>query len=95
MSGKLREALKQIEAYASGHGLWDIEVVAKTALAEPLKNYEVGTAEEQSNRFFAFCNKHQTFDGCSDCPLEGSDRCEIAWAQMPYESEVLNGYPII
>lgn len=64
----------------------EIEQVAKAALAEPIRNCDVGTAEEQSRRFCAFCRpRTEPCDGCA-C-LEGSrkGRCEFAWGQMPCE----------
>lgn len=58
---------------------------AKAALAtEPLRNCEVGTAEEQATRFEAYCDSHTN---CAHCPLRGQ-QCVLAWAQLPYESEV-------
>ena len=59
---------------------------AKAALAAPARNCDVGTAEEQSRRFCAFCRPR--LEPCDGCPcLEGSrhGRCEFGWAQMPYE----------
>ena len=58
---------------------------AKAALAEPVKNCEVGTVEEQEDRFRRYCNSRGTF--CGDCPLYNNRRgeCRFAWAQMPYE----------
>lgn len=59
---------------------------AKAVLAEPVRNCDVGTAEEQSRRFCAFCRPR--LEPCDGCPcLEGSrhGRCEFVWAQMPYE----------
>lgn len=65
-----------------------------TALAEPLRNCDVGTAEEQSVRFTEFCEKN-TNRGivCYEtCPCKNGDgwhsKCELYWAQMPYKSEV-------
>ena len=68
---------------------------AKAALAEPVRNCDVGTAEEQSDRFDKFCYSH---DKCFRCPVKSIwdsphrqkqlreiIRCEIIWAQMPYE----------
>jgi hypothetical protein len=57
---------------------------AKAALAEPLKNCEVGTVEEQKQRFDTFCSRVN----CDKCPLmeEGLwSNCAIRWEQMPYE----------
>jgi hypothetical protein len=63
---------------------------AKAALAEPLKNCEVGTAEEQSVRFYDYCLTHSKDSVvCLDCPLcDKSEMCEFVWAQLPYESGV-------
>lgn len=58
---------------------------ARAALAAPMRNCDVGTAEEQENRFRRYCNSRGTF--CGDCPLYKNRRgeCRFAWAQMPYE----------
>ena len=61
------------------------------ALAEPLKNCEMGTAEEQARRYAQYCDAHLRDDGskpCTNCPCCGKipfGKCEFAWAQMPYE----------
>lgn len=57
------------------------------SLKKSLRNCDVGTPEEQSERFDANCQKHM---GCLNCPLREKDggvpkHCEFAWAQMPYE----------
>lgn len=72
----------------------EIRDIAKDALDEPVKNYEVGTAQEQTARFAEFCKSHIHSDlpKCAGCPLEDipfGTRCAQAWAQMPYESEVV------
>ena len=61
--------------------------VVNAALFAPPRNCDVGTQEEQSERFDAHCRKHM---GCLTCPLREKDggvpkHCEFAWAQMPYE----------
>lgn len=62
----------------------------KTAI-RPLRNCDFGTAEEQAQRFYAFCQAHLSeIDGmCSDtCPcLNCGDKCHCLckWSQMPYE----------
>lgn len=72
---------------------------AKSALAEPLKNCEVGTVEEQTERFRKFCFAHMKKGGgdfsChKNCPAKnyiggwGIPYCQLKWGQMPYESEV-------
>lgn len=75
---------------------------AESALAAPPRNCDVGTAEEQSERFKAFCNSHmygfndpRGYRCKEDCPVKmeicRSDKpciyCRLVWAQMPYESE--------
>jgi hypothetical protein len=66
---------------------------AKAALAEPVLNYEVGTAREQNLRFENFCYRHRSYEkGCGDCPLLDCEPCcELAWAHLPYGKEVQNG----
>ena len=55
---------------------------AKSALAEPPRNCDVGTAGEQENRFNEYCEN----SSCACCPLRASSVvCEFAWLQMPYE----------
>lgn len=72
-----------------------IERIAKAALALPCRNCEVGTPEEQAQRFDSFCVSHYTPpnkdgvvpDGC-DCPCyvrgKGKGCNAFVWAQMPY-----------
>lgn len=60
---------------------------AKLALVKPLRNCDVGTAEEQEKRFDAFC---RGINGCRDCIIHirgQNDYCHSAWSQMPYEGE--------
>lgn len=54
----------------------------KAALSAPPRNCDVGTAEEQNNRFLKFC---ESLDCERYCPLFKAESCELAWAQMPYE----------
>ena len=68
----------------------------KAALAEPARNCDVGTAQEQTARFAEFCYKNKNAESCcADCPIftkrvpRGAE-CELTWAQMPYESERRN-----
>ena len=66
---------------------------ARAALAAPARNCDMGTADEQSMRMNEFCDSHgHGFDGqkcysCENCRFISIDRCELAWAQLPYESE--------
>lgn len=70
--------------------LEDAITKADAALAEPVRNCDVGTADEQSSRYNKFCFAHRSCErGCGDCPLAKDPYCEFAWSQMPYtEGEV-------
>ena len=90
MSSKLREALSDA-CYAmfnflktQNGGYEEMAIAldkAKSALAEPIRNCDVGTAEEQYKRFLKFCHGAN----CSKCPVHDAVNCKFAWAQMPYE----------
>lgn len=56
---------------------------ANESLAEPVRNYEVGTAEEQKMRFDLFCHGRK----CEGCCLYLSMSCALSWAQMPYAEQ--------
>ena len=69
--------------------------VVVAALSAPPRNCDVGTADEQSDRFDKFCYSHSN---CHKCPVKSIwnsqhrqkqlreiIRCEIIWSQMPYE----------
>jgi hypothetical protein len=100
-SAKMREALEKIRnaiaadehAAKTSLSLFDINSIVKSALASQPRNCDVGTAEEQSKRFCAFC-RAQHAEPCYECALlEASrkGRCEFAWAQMPYAAEQEGG----
>ena len=62
-------------------------------ISMPQRNCDMGTAEEQAERYNAFCRKHFTPDklggNCRECPLRNRRgwSCQLAWAQMPYAEE--------
>ena len=60
---------------------------AKATLAEPPRNCDVGTAEEQSRRYEELCDRHTCGSRCSatGCPMYEYDCSPLAWGQMPYE----------
>ena len=63
--------------------------VLDVALSAPPRNCDIGTAEEQAERYGRHCDKF-ALGGmhCETCPCCGKipfGRCEFAWAQMPYE----------
>ena len=85
-NNKLREALKDIGRLVEQiHFLYsdypsEIHEIARKvndALAEPVKNYEVGTVEEQNKRlcsnYFSIRRSDHSFT-----------RTALEWAQMPY-----------
>lgn len=102
-NSKLREACANIAEYArsamshteDAHVLGylnQIEGWAKAALAEPVRNCEVGTAEEQAERLHAYCKSHR----CLYCSSGNGDECKfyrpgmktdckIEWANAPYK----------
>ena len=61
------------------------------SLKKSLRNCDVGTAEEQAERFQWFCDTRP----CDRCTLKNKGSaihdCAIHWAQMPYEEGVANG----
>ena len=64
------------------------ETLAKidAALAMPRRQCDVGTAEEQAERYAAHCDKFPLCTGgCPCCGKILHNKCEFAWAQMPYE----------
>ena len=52
------------------------------------RNCDVGTVEEQAERFHAFCASNKKCGdvySCERCQFNSVEDCELAWAQMPYE----------
>lgn len=59
------------------------------ALSAPPRNCDVGTADEQADRFKAFCYANRTpYNECSKgCPFNDTSAvcyCQARWAQMPF-----------
>lgn len=103
MSSKQRDALLAVYDCAKD-GVLTIRESAfekvTEALAEPVRNCDVGTAEEQTERYRKFCSAHKYLAsdftylckgfGKGRCPFSSShtkSQCEFAWAQMPYEAK--------
>ena len=99
-AARMREALEKADAVLSliSKSAWFIDAsfsVTKAvieacneiedALAEPPRNCDVGTPEEQVERFQWFCDTRP----CDCCTLKNKVNetldCAIHWAQMPYE----------
>ena len=56
---------------------------AKAALADPPRNCDVGTAEEQYNRFVHCCTSRKM--PCRRSDTFSCTKCYAVWSQMPYE----------
>ena len=78
-------AIREWNAFRETAAMKEMHDICEVALSKPPRNCDVGTEEEQCGRFLKFCD---IYDCESDCPLFKADSCELAWAQMPYESEV-------
>ena len=70
-----------------------VDDLAKEALIATPRNCDVGTVEEQIARFDEEClaiRKRNTVEPCGGCLCssngEGTEDCQLRWAQMPYES---------
>lgn len=108
MSSKLREALSKAGIALSwathGHLTEDDAekylAVVDAALAEPVLNCEVGTPQNQIERWQQFClehheqwkpNKSLTEIQRCNCPCYQGNACNwFVWAQMPYKKGEIN-----
>ena len=68
--------------------------IADAALALPLRQCDVGTAEEQVDKFGTFCISNKTTiplpEKCTRCRIRGEanvHKCMFEWAQLPYTAE--------
>ena len=92
----MREALVIVKRLFDGLLMWQTDIrkaheAVNAALAEPPRNCDVGTSDEQAKRFHSFCKKFQsgiqgmcsTLCPCKDC----YDKCHclVKWSQMQYE----------
>ena len=86
----MRDALLKVKKLFDGRIMFQKAVreaheVVNAAISAPPRNCDVGTVEEQEERFTKFCSRQ---DCKRTCPLYDdydSYRCEFAWGQMPYE----------
>lgn len=67
----------------------DILDIAREALSKQPRNCDVGSKDEQHDRFKEFCARYfldcEVDMECSGCPLvNGKSDCEFAWGQMLY-----------
>lgn len=92
MISKLREALLKADVLISiatfeedvkKDEVYKLRSEIKAVISEPLRNCDVGTAEEQEKRYLALCDSNK----CSSCPVrfKGKTDCVFTWEQMPYE----------
>lgn len=58
----------------------EIVDVCRAALAAPARNCDVGTKEEQKERFKAFCEERD----CYKCPFYRNSDCPLEWALAPF-----------
>ena len=92
----IREALKAIvgviDNYDSKNPLWwnsgakGVKPLkdARSAIADPPRNCDIGTALEQHERHNKWCDDHKTMKYCC---WRGCRKCIAEWAQLPYEEE--------
>ena len=99
-AAKMREALSRILGIAdhlqtrfaipklASEEISELKQIAESALSTPPRNCDVGTVEEQAERFHAFCASNKKCGdvySCERCQFNSVEDCELAWAQMPYE----------
>lgn len=102
MKSSVREALNQISNISAfvaencGNAetakyMSDIISLVQKAVAEPLRNCDVGTAEEQEDRYLKLKREH--IDRVTYCPAQGQSWFpdSLYWAQLPYEKGESDG----
>ena len=101
---KMRDALIEIEnmahcdlgnVYPKYRNKFDnlvggIERIAHNALSAPARQCDMGTDEEQVDRYCRHCQTHciscEHRRACNVCGERYRLRCFARWAQMPYEA---------
>lgn len=88
------ETLLAIATYDDGVIIEEVNKIRdeiKNALSAPPRNCDIGTADEQAQRFHEFCKRNQSpIQGMcsSSCPCKHQPdmcHCYAAWSQMPYK----------
>ena len=82
----MRDALLKVKKLFDGRIMFQKAVreaheVVNAVLAAPPRNCDVGTPEEQHNRFMRFCDSKSM----GYCWGRGCRKCIAQWGQMPYE----------
>ena len=73
-----------------------MKAVAQCALAAPARNCDVGTADEQAERFHHQCFEYHTgrcSPHCGTLPAKTRQECALKWAQLPYEAKEESNVP--
>ena len=93
----MREALLIVKRLFDGRIMFQPAIrkahkAVDAALSAPARNCDVGTAEEQYDRFVDFCQLGAgEKEDCDGCRLWNSGtighNCELRWAQMPYAAK--------
>ena len=62
---------------------------AESALSEPSRQCDLGTAEEQAERFIDYCCDKCDGSKCKHGLYREDEvyKCALKWAQMPYEAQ--------
>ena len=88
----MRDALLKVKKLFDGRIMWQNDIceahkAVNAVLAEPPRNCDVGTAEEQVRRFLEYCDSKVCNRRDCACGYEELFRhkCAIRWSQMPYE----------
>ena len=84
----MRDALVMVKRIFDGRLMWQTDIrkaheAVNSALDEPPRNCDVGSAEEQAIRHNRFCDGK----GMKYCWGRGCFKCFAAWEQIPYEEE--------
>lgn len=105
---RIKTALEALELVGSaGDGRIHFSDIASIGIAkaelrrvleEPPRQCDVGTAEEQTERFKDLCRKYRRGPGpranCKGCPIQHESLhvgCTFAWAQTPYKKGESDG----
>lgn len=87
---KMREALVMIQSGLSDEDdipyLKALKKVVDDALSYTLRNCDIGTSEDQYNRFVYSCTSRKI--SCKKSEFQCCTRCYAEWSQMPYEGKV-------